>query len=131
MGVNVPWDSELGRRLATEHGLTPPKRKGKRNNKYNAQTTIIDGIRFDSKREAMRYGELKLLECTGQIQNLKTHVRFPLHISGHLLTTYEADFVYLENGVRVIEDVKGVRTREYRKKKKHMKIEYGIDIRET
>ena len=45
--------------------------------------------------------------------------------------TYVADFVYLEDGARVVEDVKGMKTDMYRWKKKHLLAEYGVQIKET
>jgi hypothetical protein len=99
----------------------------KRKHKYGAQPTVYDGIRFASKREAKRYLELKLMEKAGRISNLRRQVRYPLVIE----TTYVADFVYDEKGEEIVEDVKGHRTREYLQKRRHMKKQHNIDIRET
>ncbi len=99
----------------------------KRKHKYGAQPTVHDGIRFASKREAKRYLELKLMEKAGRISNLRLQVRYPLVIE----TTYVADFVYDEKGEEIVEDVKGHRTREYLQKRRHMKKQHNIDIRET
>jgi heat shock protein HspQ len=99
----------------------------KRKHKYGAKRTFHDGIWFDSKREAMRYAELKLLEKAGKIQNLRRQVSYHLVIE----TTYVADFVYIENNQLVVEDSKGHRTREYLQKRKAMRKQHGIEIRET
>lgn len=83
-------------------------------NKYNAQATVIDGLQFDSKAEAKRYQQLRLLENVGAIQRLTVQ---PSYILQHDFTdgqgrkhrsiTYTADFRYERDGVTVVEDVKG------------------------
>ena len=89
--------------------------------KYHAiPTTTSDGIRHDSKAEAARWEELKIKERIGEISNLERHVPFPLMVNGIQIGKYEADSVYIENGKRVIEDVKGVRTPLFNWKAKHM-----------
>ncbi len=91
------------------------------------------------KREANRYAELLLLSRSGQITDLKRQVKFELipaqkDENGKCLeraVTYISDFVYLdENGKTVVEDVKGVRTKEYVIKRKLLLWRYGIKIRE-
>jgi hypothetical protein len=84
-------------------------------NKYHAQPVVIDGIRFDSKREAARYNELRLLEMAGEIEHLEPHPKFHLqdgftHAGTHYRPiTYRADFRYRDcrTGQVVVEDVKG------------------------
>lgn len=98
--------------------------------KYGNTPTVVDGILFDSKLEAKRYGELKLLKMAGQIQDLKIHQKWDLHVHGIRIGYYESDFSYLENGMPVIEDCKGVPTPLYRWKKKHVEAQYGLTIRE-
>lgn len=103
--------------------------------KYGAVKTTVDGIVFDSQREAARYHELKLLGLAGEIRNLEFQPRFPLHANGVQIGTYRADFAYEETTryggwFRVVEDVKGFKTPMYRWKAKHLKAEYGIQIRE-
>lgn len=106
-------------------------------NKYKNTKTEVDGILFDSKKEAARYKELKLLEAAGEIKELRRQVRYELipkcEIEGIKIraTHYIADFVYEESGHTVVEDVKGYRTKEYRNKKRQMKERYGIEIREV
>lgn len=98
--------------------------------------TEIDGIRFDSKAEARRYGELKLLQMAGAITGLRVHPTYTLiepfdyhgeHVRG---TDYEADFAYFEDGCVVVEDVKGMETEVYRIKAKLFKKLYpDMDFR--
>ena len=99
--------------------------------KYGNEKTEVDGIVFDSKLEAARYGDLKLLLRAREIENLRLQVPFKFEHNGITICTYVADFVYLENGVEVVEDSKGKRTREYSIKRKLMLAFYGIKIRET
>jgi hypothetical protein len=101
-----------------------------RHRKYGNRPEKIDGITFDSQLEAKRYGELKLLLTAGQIQDLRIHHPWMLHVNGEKLGYYESDFDYLENGQRVIEDTKGIETTLYRWKRKHLFLEYGIHIRD-
>lgn len=105
--------------------------------KFGAVPTVVDGVRFHSKAEARRYGELKLLQKAGEIRDLTLQPRFPLH-AGDLDRTvvgdYVADFGYerlRENKAseRITEDVKGMDTPLSRWKRRHVKAEYGIDIR--
>ena len=106
--------------------------------KYGAMKQTVDGITFDSKKEATRYGELKLLQRASEIGGLRWQVEFPLTVlatDGELvgIGCYVADFVYTERG-RVdltIEDTKGFRTPLYRWKRKHVEVQYGITIKET
>lgn len=100
-------------------------------NKYHARKTTIDGITFDSRAEAARYTELKLLERAGEITSLVLQPEFEL-IPGYTKNgrkvrsvKYIADFMYTDrNGKTVIEDVKGVRTKEFLLKKKIFEWKY-------
>lgn len=105
--------------------------------KYRNKKVEIDGMTFDSKKEARRYKELLLLEKAGAIQDLQTQVKYVLipsqRINGKVVErecSYKADFVYTENGQTVVEDTKGFRTKEYIVKRKLMLKEHGIRIRE-
>ena len=102
-------------------------------NKYNATKTVVDGIKFDSKKEAARYQELKLMQKAGMINQLTLQPRFDLMVNGVKCGFYKADFQYVElkQGLRVVEDVKGVKTPVYNLKKKLIKAIYGIEIFET
>lgn len=70
--------------------------------KYHATKTVVDGITFDSKKEAKRYAELKLLERAGAIRDLRRQVRYELisafDVPGkhYRPTSYVADFVYID-----------------------------------
>lgn len=118
--------------------------------KYYNKKVEYDGRKFDSIAERDRYKYLVLLQKAGEIRGLSCQQRFDLHTpQRNLFTeqigkdivkvcTYVADFVYEEivyvdkmpSWVMVVEDVKGQRTAVYKLKKKWMKFEYGIDIRE-
>ncbi len=96
--------------------------------KYNAVREEVEGIVFHSKKEAKRFKELKLLQRMKQIQDLRLQVAYDLLIP----TKYVADFVYWDRltGRQIVEDVKGYRTAEYRRKKRYMKQQHNIDIKE-
>ena len=104
--------------------------------KYRNKKTEIDGIVFDSKAEANRYLDLKFFETNGMISNLQRQVKFELipaqkgYLRSERPVTYIADFVYDEDGVTVVEDVKGMRTDAYKIKRKLMKYVYDIEVRE-
>lgn len=108
-----------------------PKKEVKRN-KFNASKTEIDGIVFDSKKEAARYKELQLLLKAGVIGLLELQVPYELNEGGSHSLKYVADFVYIrtDTGEKVVEDTKGFRTAIYKKKRKLMKKIHGIEIRE-
>lgn len=124
-----------------------PRQKG---NKYNNKKITREGVTFDSKREARRYTQLRLLEDAGEITALERQVKFVLIPTqrepdtigprggkkpGKLLEkecAYIADFVYIDtrSGEKVVEDTKGMRTADYIIKRKLMLERYGIRIRE-
>jgi hypothetical protein len=99
----------------------------------NVKTITSDGIKHDSIKEANRWCELKLLERAGMIQDLQRQVKYELipKQDGERPVYYIADFVYTENGKRIVEDTKGMRTKEYKLKKKMMLYFHGIKIKET
>jgi hypothetical protein len=106
--------------------------------KYRNEPTVLDGMRFDSKAEARRYAELKIMEKAGVISDLQRQVPFKLiprlvrHSGGfERECTYIADFVYLRDGTKFCEDVKGAITPEYRLKRKLMLWVHRIEILET
>lgn len=105
--------------------------------KYHAKKTCVDGITFDSKREADRYVVLKDMEENGAIEDLRRQVRYELipafDVDGrhYRPVYYVADFVYREDGKEVVEDVKGMRTDVYRLKSKLFASRYGKAIKET
>jgi len=81
-------------------------------NKYNAVKVEIDGMKFDSKKEAARYSELVLIQRAGKISFLERQVPFVLQdkfeYQGEKIREikYIADFTYIEDGKKIIEDVK-------------------------
>lgn len=89
----------------------------RRRSKYGNKPVVVDGERFDSKSEAERYSELRLMQLAGEISELKVHVRVPL-IGAHDMpilyesenqAEYEADFSYIPRGSNLVqlEDFKG------------------------
>ena len=112
-----------------------------RRSKYGAQKTEYDGIVFDSKREALRWRELTLLQRAGEIADLQRQVKYilvPAQVdeNGNVAeraVSYVADFVYRDahSGEKVVEDAKGMRTRDYIIKRKLMRYVHGIEIREV
>jgi hypothetical protein len=104
----------------------------KRPAKYRNRRTVVGDITFASAKEARRYGELKLLERAGQIQNLRRQVRFSLDVNGVHVCDYLADFTFNDHiGKLVVEDAKGYATETYRLKKRLMLALLGIEIVET
>lgn len=109
-------------------------------NKYLSKKTTYQGITFDSKKEMLRYIELKELEKLGKINNLQRQVKFTLqeHFRYKEVMqreiSYYADFVYEENGKRIVEDVKSYFTKKdkvYSIKKKMLLFHYpDIEFRE-
>ena len=107
--------------------------------KYGNRKITRDGLTFDSVKEYRRYCELRLLERAGEVAELRRQVKFELlpsqRVDGKVVerpVTYIADFVYTDkDGRQVVEDTKGVRTKEYIIKRKLMLYRYGIRIREV
>jgi hypothetical protein len=104
--------------------------------KYKNQPTELDGHRFDSKREANRYAELKLLQMGGKVRGLKRQVRFRIDVHDEHICDYIADFCYEElrkDGLwwSVVEDVKGMKTEVYKLKRRLMLAVHNVQILET
>lgn len=101
--------------------------------KYKAQPTIIDNIRFASKKEASRYQQLKLLERGNLITDLKLQQPIKCVVNGELVCKYVSDFSYYDREKNAIiwEDVKGVKTPVYNLKKKLVFACTGIEIMEV
>ena len=102
-------------------------------NKYKNKKVVIDNIEFDSQREALRYLDLKVLQKANLISDLQLQVKFELipKQDGEKACHYVADFVYKdENGQTVVEDTKGMRTKDYIIKRKLMLFRHGIKIKE-
>lgn len=110
------------------------------NNKYSNHKIIIDGEKYDSKKEARRHMELILLQRAGEIKNLQRQVKFvlipPQKYEGKAVErecAYIADFTYhdAKNGEYIVEDTKGMKTKDYIIKRKLMLWVHGIRILET
>jgi Protein of unknown function (DUF1064) len=101
-------------------------------NKYRNVKKKIDGITFDSIRESNFYVHLKQLEKQGDIKDLELQPEFPCVVNNKKICIYRADFQYydIKEGQRIVLDVKGIRTRVYRLKKKLVEALYGISITE-
>lgn len=106
-------------------------------NKYNNKKTQIDMYVFDSVAESKRYKELALLEKAGEIKDLKLQPKFLLQDGfrkngkTYRKIEYIADFMYIENGKVIIEDVKGMETEVFKLKRKifeHKYPEYELKI---
>ena len=122
-----------------------------RKQKYHAQKVTFDGMEFDSKREMIRWQELRALERNGEIFGLRRQVRFeliPAQYAPDVVTKtgkkkrgaclerkcdYIADFVYsdLRTGEYVVEDAKGMKTEVYKIKRKLMLYIHGIRVKEV
>lgn len=110
-------------------------------NKYGNRKVEVDGITFDSQREAKRWRDLKLVEAAGEISHLERQVPYELipairdEKTGKVIqrsVTYVADFVYqTAGGEWIVEDAKGYRTEAYKIKKKLMLWRHGIRIVEV
>ena len=121
-------------------------------NKYRNQKCAVNGIVFDSRKEARRYQELLLMERAGVIFDLHRQVKFILIPAQYetferygkkgqelkpgkkLLEhecSYVADFVYKEDGKLVVEDTKGIKTKDYIIKRKLLLHKFNIRIREV
>lgn len=106
--------------------------------KYRAKTVVVDGIRFDSQKEAKRYKYLKEEEKAGRIRTLTLQEPFELipaqYIDGKCVeraVKYKADFVYVQDRKLVVEDTKGFRTPDYIIKRKLMLYVHGIRVKEV
>lgn len=111
--------------------------KGKRPTKYKNKKTVVDGITFDSMREARHWCKLKLMENAGEISGLRRQVSFeiipPCTLDGRRRpsTKYIADFVYTnKDGKEIVADAKGHKTDVYEIKRKLMKSVHGIEVLE-
>ena len=111
---------------AEKHGRIPRASKARR---------TVGGIVFDSMAEAKRYVLLQDMEKAGQISHLTLQPKYQLLVEGSLIGHYIADFEYLnKTGQLIVEDVKSTFTRKdplYRRNRKHMLAQYGIEVMEV
>ena len=115
----------------------------KRSNKYGAKRTRVNGIWFDSKREAERYKLLKAMQMAREITDLELQPEFPLMIGDRPVlmrskgypngrrVKYIADFRYEQDGKTIIEDCKGFRTEVFKLKKALVEAIYDVKIQEV
>lgn len=109
--------------------MSSSMRKRRTLSKYNAQPTEVDGIRFASKKEAMRYVFLKGLLTAGKISALEIQPAYDIVVNGKKICRYIADFKYISSdGNEIIEDVKGFVTPQFRLKQKLMAAVHNIEI---
>lgn len=106
--------------------------------KYGNKKVVHDGITFDSKKELARWLVLQELDQHCKISQLSCQVKFELipkrrRADGVVerACSYVADFLYYINGVLVVEDAKGFRTRDYIIKRKLMLHVHGISVTEV
>ena len=107
--------------------------------KYHSRKVSLDGMTFDSVKEAKRYRDLSLLQRAGEISDLRTQVKYTLVPSQKKPSggterpvTYTADFVYKDkDGKEVVEDAKGVRTQQYTIRRKLMLERHRIEVKEV
>lgn len=114
------------------------KLQAKTRSKYHNKSVVVDGERFDSVKEAERWHWLCLMQKAGVITDLRRQVPFELipaqKLDGKVVerpVRYIADFVYIKGGETIVEDAKGVRTKEYVIKRKLMLYEQGIRVKEV
>lgn len=109
----------------------------RRASKYRAKKTVVDGIEFDSAKEAKRFVKLREMQEAGMIQGLRLQVPFEILPSfecdgvKYRGMKYISDFVYYRDGEQVVEDCKGFKTPEYKMKKKLMAYLNHINIEES
>lgn len=145
MGIDI---SRLGKDAQAQVMAKMAVQEVKKRSKYGNRKVVRDGIKFDSEREAARFGELKVLHAMGEIRDLRLQANFTLvegykTIEGERIKpmVYRADFTYERatepdcNGtvywLREVEDAKGAKTKDYLLKKKLMQDKFGITIREV
>lgn len=116
---------------------TAPWRKVPLRSKYGNKKTEVGGIVFDSKKEARRWAELKLMMDAGEITNLQRQVKYEL-IPAIILDGkkqraihYVADFQYIKDGIFTIEDSKGFKTDVWKIKRRLMKHIHGLEVVES
>lgn len=131
--TEAEYEAYMGRRSP----MAQREPRAPRGNKYHAIKVEVDGMVFDSKAEAARWHELRLMAKAGLIRDLERQVRYSLDVpepaggDGHICD-YRADFSYFdeERGCVVVEDVKGVVTDAYRLKSKLMLALRGVTVEE-
>lgn len=127
--------SDLPAAVLERNGLTA-EAKVKRPAKYRNRKAIVDGITFDSGREAAHYLDLKMRESIGEIRELRCHPVYELHgVGGKRIGKFTPDFDYIvvATAQLVVTDVKSkpTRTEAYMLRKRLFEAEYGIPLNEV
>lgn len=140
-GGAIRWTAEMlaefeARKKGPAHRLAPAQVPPMP--KYRNEKVEQDGIIHDSRKEARRYGQLCVLERAGDIHDLKRQVRFELipkqrraDGAAERACFYVTDFVYRKGDSQIVEDVKGMKTRDYIIKRKLMLYVHGITVIEV
>ena len=116
--------------MTGERGLLQKAWKAQRRpQKYGAVAVVTEEGRFASQREYRHWCVTKLRERAGEIRDPKRQVPFSLDINGIHICDYIADEVFFEGGKRVVVDVKGVKTPEFKLKAKLMMALLNIEVR--
>ena len=131
--------TRISLKQAIELGLNIGQDAKNKKAKYHSKKVTVDGIKFDSQKEANRYCELKLLKKAGKITNFELQPEFVLQEgfrekNGQWIRPikYKADFrVIYADGSEVVIDTKGYKTKDYLIKRKMLLKKYpDIDFRE-
>lgn len=129
--IECPWNFLRLKSTGTAAPPTCPGWRGRaltKRHKYGAVPTVVDGIRFASKREANHYGVLKLREKIGEIWHLELQPVYDITVNGKHIAKYVADFRYFEDSRQVVIDVKGMDTPLSKIKRKLVEALYSCEI---
>jgi len=130
--------TRISKHHAKKLGIETEAPANKQKNKYNNKKPTYDGIKFDSKKEAKYYLELKILKKAGEIKDFELQPEFVLldpeddRVTGRGIR-YRADFKIINNdGSEEVVDVKGFKTQIYKIKKKLLLAKFpDIDFKEA
>lgn len=121
------WTEEQYMEWLERQGVKTARKKPKKRSKYNNKKTWVDGICFDSKKEAEYYFELKTMAIVGEIKGFCRQPEFIL-VEGNpeeRAITYKADFIVFHNDGRVeIVDVKGYESEQWKRTYKQFRLKY-------
>src|SRR5690554_128886 len=125
------WTEEQYQEFIKKKKGLPVEPQNQKKSKYNNQKTMVDGIKFDSKKEAEYYCQLKLLKQAGKIKDYGLQPRYELQPAfkkngkKYRAITYIADFVITNNdGTTEVVDIKGVETQVFKIKRKLFEYKY-------
>jgi len=116
--------------IARNPHLLKPNKKVSKKSKYGNVKVVFDNHSFDSQKECNVYISLRMRLRAKEITDLRLQVPYSLNKGGTFTYTYIADFTYLENGITIVADAKGFKTKVYLKKKKLMLHVYNITVLE-